>query len=317
MPSLGLEELPIDPSPGDIFLGLDLTGADYYQKALLHLKKQGLKVTFVVYDLLPLQLPQHFADNSVASFRNWLQMVCNFDGVFAISDSVRKDLISYINTNQINICPDFFVSKIPLGLNFEVTPKGTQPEVLNKEDISEHFVGDVNFLMVGTLEPRKGHTLVLEAFEALWAKGIEVNLIIVGKKGWLVDNLVYRLETHPEFGRKLHWLNFVSDAELESCYELAQCLIFASEGEGFGLPIIEASKRGLPLLLRDIPIFREVAGQSATYFPSRGFEELAFEIEDWLNKYYSHALPDPEDLPVSTWSSSAETFMMEIRRLLF
>jgi glycosyltransferase involved in cell wall biosynthesis len=112
-------------------------------------------------------------------------------------------------------------------------------------------------------------------------------------------------------------LNFVSDAELESCYELAQCLIFASEGEGFGLPIIEASKRGLPLLLRDIPIFREVAGQSATYFPSLGFEELASEIEDWLNKYYSHALPDPKDLQVSTWSSSAETFMMEIRRLLF
>ncbi|MFN0630266.1 glycosyltransferase, partial [Bacillus anthracis] len=58
-----------------------------------------------------------------------------------------------------------------------------------------------SFLMVGTLEPRKGHAQVLDAFENLWKGGANLNLVIVGKVGWMVDLLVQRLCSHPELGK--------------------------------------------------------------------------------------------------------------------
>ncbi|REM39804.1 glycosyltransferase, partial [Mycobacterium tuberculosis] len=62
------------------------------------------------------------------------------------------------------------------------------------------------FLMVGTVEPRKGHAQTLDAFEQLWRNGIDVNLVIAGKKGWMVEEVVERLQQHPQRGRRLFWL---------------------------------------------------------------------------------------------------------------
>ncbi len=98
--------------------------------------------------------------------------------------------------------------------------------------------------MVGTIEPRKGHAMVLSAFETLWAEGHDVNLVIVGRKGWLVDALCSRLAGHARLGRRLFWFESASDEYLDAIYANSSCLMAASEGEGFGLPLIEAAQRG-------------------------------------------------------------------------
>ena len=89
----------------------------------------------------------------------------------------------------------------------------------------------------------QGHAQALAAFEALWAQGVDINLVIIGKRGWLVDELVMRLENHPEKGSRLFWLEGISDEYLEKVYSTATCLIAASEGEGFGLPLIGITSR--------------------------------------------------------------------------
>jgi glycosyltransferase involved in cell wall biosynthesis len=165
------------------------------------------------------------------------------------------------------------------------------------------------FLMVGTVEPRKGCAPVLDAFEHLWSKGIESNLVLVGKQGWMMDKLAERLNNHPEMGRQFFWLRGISDEFLEAIYGAAVCLFAASEGEGFGLPLIEAAQQGLPVIARDIPVFREVAGSCAHYFSANNGAELASEIENWLSLYKDGKHPRSTDMHHLTWDQSARRYV--------
>jgi len=177
--------------------------------------------------------------------------------------------------------------------------------------------------MVGTLEPRKGHAQTLDAFEALWAEGVDVNLAIVGKEGWLVDDLAKRLRGHKERGKRLFWLEGVSDEYLERAYAASVCLIAASRGEGFGLPLIEAAQYKLPIMARDIPVFREVAGEHAFFFSASDGTELAAEVQKWLALYRDGRHPTSDAMPRLTWEETSarlasaiveEDFLIELRQ---
>ena len=137
--------------------------------------------------------------------------------------------------------------------------------------------------MVGTVEPRKGHAQALAAFEKLWGQGLEANLVIVGKQGWKME-VIGRSPASSlrNVGKRLFWLEGISDEYLEKIYDACTCLIAASEGEGFGLPLIEAAQHKLPIIARDIPVFREVAGEHAYYFSGLDPQSLAESVKNWL-----------------------------------
>ncbi len=163
--------------------------------------------------------------------------------------------------------------------------------------------------MVGTIEPRKGHAQVLSAFERLWAAGVDASLVVVGKEGWGVERLAARLRTHPERGKRLHLLPGVSDEVLLSLYESASVLLAASEGEGFGLPLIEAARHGMPIIARNIPVFHEVAGEHAFYFTGKAPEHLADAISTWLALRERGEAPSSNNMPWLTWAQSATQLM--------
>ena len=159
--------------------------------------------------------------------------------------------------------------------------------------------------MVGTVEPRKGHAQALAAFELLWRDGADVNLIVVGKQGWLVDKLAARLHGHPKNGRRLFWLPGVSDEMLLALYERCAALLAASEAEGFGLPLIEAAQHKTAVIARDIPVFREVAGVHAYYFSGLDAGALAGAVDAWLGMYRKGTAPASGAMPCLTWKQSA------------
>ena len=101
----------------------------------------------------------------------------------------------------------------------------------------------------------------------------------------------------------------ISDEYLEKIYAAATCLIAASEGEGFGLPLIEAAQYKLPLLVRDIPVFREVAGEHALYFSGLGDQDLADAVNSWLKLYQMGQAPQSATMPWLTWKQSAEQLL--------
>jgi glycosyltransferase involved in cell wall biosynthesis len=160
-------------------------------------------------------------------------------------------------------------------------------------------------VLVGTVEPRKGHAQALAAFERLWAAGSDAQLLILGRAGWGVDALVGRLREHPQRGRLLHWIEQAADAELAAAYRSASALLAPSLDEGFGLPLAEAAGFGLPVLARDLPVFREVAGDRASYFSGSDPEALAKAVEDWIARHRAGGVPVPLSAP--TWRDSADS----------
>ena len=191
-----------------------------------------------------------------------------------------------------------------LGADVE-SSEPTKGLPLDADAVLDHLRSRKSFLMVGTLEPRKGHEQVLEAFERLWRSGVDVNLVVVGKQGWLVDALVDRLRAHPELNRRLFWLEGISDEYLEKVYAASTCLIAASYGEGFGLPLIEAAQHKLPIIARDIPVFREVAGVHVFYFNGTQADELASAIQHWQALHATDQHPKSDTMAWMSWAQSA------------
>jgi glycosyltransferase involved in cell wall biosynthesis len=86
----------------------------------------------------------------------------------------------------------------------------------------------------------------------------------------------------------------------------------ASEGEGFGLPIVEAAKYALPVLTRDLPVFREIAGDASSYFEATQPEHLASEISVWVSQIESGTAVRPDRMRVYSWKESAQQLLVAI-----
>lgn len=300
----------------DIYLGLDLHA--HLTSALhplhMHLQCLGVRMYFVVYDILLVQRPDWWLKGTSTVFEEWLRSITQVGtGLVCISEAVADDVRKWMDSNQPARPTLPTVSSFHLGADVENSaPSKGMPD--NAAEVLHALKAQPSFLMVGTIEPRKGHAQTLAAFELLWAKGVDANLVIVGKNGWLVDALVDRLRAHPERGRRLFWLEGISDEYLEQVYGASTCLIAASEGEGFGLPLIEAAQHRLPIIARDIPVFREVAGEHAYYF--RGFEagSLADALAGWLALHAKNAAPQSDNMPWLTWRQSVQQLLSRILR---
>lgn len=311
----------VEPECGDILLSLDLSGdmligAD--QTGLYtHYRNQGVALYAVVFDLLPVLLPEAFPPEADKNHEQWLHSVAKFDGVVCISKAVADEFTSWQRNNvpKNDSRRMLKISWFHLGADVEqsVPTKGIPEDAdLFFKTLSKW----PSFLMVGTIEPRKGHLQVIEAFTQLWDKGFNVNLVIVGQEGWktwvpenmrrTIPEIMHRLKTHLEKDTRLFWLGGISDEYLEQIYAASTCLIAASEGEGFGLPLIEAAQHKLPIIARDIPVFREVAGEHAYYFSGNEPEGLANSIQHWIELHTHDAHPKSVNISWLSWKDSAD-----------
>ena len=243
----------------DIFFGLDLAAhlLPLYENQLVDWKQQGVKIHILIYDMLPHLHPQWFTPRSAKNFRRWLRTIAVYaDQLICISGSVKNDLREWLGDQGFSVNTPR-IATIPMGSEIasSLPSSGTDTETT---ELMKHLKNQKFILMVGTIEPRKGYSDALDAMESLWDQGDETSLVIVGKPGWKTIKLQERLLTHEQAGKKLFWLKNISDQMLQKLYEMANGVLVTSYGEGFGLPIVEAMYYGKSLLVRDIPVFREV-----------------------------------------------------------
>jgi len=232
-------------------------------------------------------------------------MIEQYDGIIGISKTTIDELIAYYKSElNIDVPQTVKLGYSYLGMNSFSS--------LSTEEVSEEIIeffsktNDV-FLMVGTIEPRKGHSFVLQAFEELWKDiNMTASLCIIGREGWDVSDFMAGLKCHIELGKRLLFLNAVPDSELRYAYNNSVALIQASEGEGFGLPLIEAAQYGLPIICTDIPVFREIASEHALYFEKGSTESLKKCITDFLVMKRNGNVLDSSKIPMLTWEQSAE-----------
>lgn len=309
-------ETTVVPKKGDIFLGLDLNTAIYVLDETGLFKdwnKRGLEINFVVYDILPIQFPQFWTQDVSITHKLWLNSIIKYSSkLICISKAVSEDLNIYINIHKNEFLEIPKIEWFHLGADIE-NSQPTKGMPSNANEILQKLNDTKSFLMVSTLEPRKGYLQTLKAFEQLWNDGVDVLLVIVGKLGWMMDDLKNKLDTHPERDKRLLWLTGISDEYLNKIYKSSTCLLVSSEAEGFGLPLIEAAQHKKPIIARDIPVFQEVAGKCAYYFEnSNDIQVIEKTIKEWLNLFEKNSHPKSDEMIYLTWEDSGNQLLEKI-----
>ncbi len=293
-----LPGVPIVFTPGDRLLLADSHWVPTVWPAVRQARHQGAMVWTVIYDLMPLHQPQLCERLVVVLFRQWLHRTPKeTDGYLTISNTVAEELRTFLARRY----PQYShpIHPIVLGGDFQ-RAKTTAPVRAALAQVTKRST----YLMVGTLEPRKNHRYVLDAFDVLWAQGLEVNLCLIGRVGWKTRPLLRRIQRHPKLHHRLYWFDDLNDQELTWCYHHARLLLFPSLAEGFGLPIVEALAHDLPVLASDIPIHREVGKQQIGYFDLANPNDLIRQI----TAIEQHGLPAdliPTDAHWPSWDDCA------------
>lgn len=296
--ALGADEF-VDPRPGDRLLGLDFCRdhAAELSLALQRLRAARVPISLLVHDVLPLSDPQWFPAHIAKNYEAWLRVLsASADQALCDSSTTASALRKALAERGLAE-PAGGLAVVPLGADLLPAPDAAVLPVRQRPV--------VRVLTVGTIEPRKGHTQALDAFELLWRQGTAFEWVIAGRPGWQVEALIERLRRHPENGHRLHWIEGPDDRVLTALYRRCDVLLMASLGEGFGLPVVEAGRMGLGLVLRDIPVLREVAGNAADYFSGDSPAAIADALEGWRKR------PRVEPSAVDrwmTWAQSAEVF---------
>ncbi|KQW96537.1 hypothetical protein ASC94_06735 [Massilia sp. Root418] len=308
---------PIRVRAGDLFLGLDLCPDQLprNEALLASLRRHGVRLYFMVYDLVPLSHPSMFHPSMAPWFQRWLDTVCRqADGLVCISRAVADELAERLERQPPRRAAPLPIGYCHLGADLEASLPSTGSGAADQA-VLEAIAGRRALLMVGTLEPRKMHAQVLDAMELLWragsdgGKGKDSCLVIVGQPGWEVAQLQARLRGHPELGRRLFWLERASDDTLQQLYRRSAALVAASAAEGFGLPLIEAAQHGLPVIARDLPVFREVAGAHAWYFTAANGAALAKALQQWLALHADGKAPPSSGMPCLSWQQSTQQML--------
>jgi alpha-1,2-rhamnosyltransferase len=168
------------------------------------------------------------------------------------------------------------------------------------------------FAAIGTIEPRKNHSMLLAVFERLWAQGLDARLLVAGRPHPDCEALVRRMQEHPQQGQRLLTLLDATDEEISLAYARCRALVFPSLAEGFGLPLVEARARGCRVIASRLPALLELADEGVSFCAPGDAGELEAEVR-------KHALTPPVPLGplrVFTWQDSAAQFVRTAGALL-
>lgn len=270
-----------------------------------------------IMDLAYLKYPEMFTKKDLYQLKNWTSYsVKNAKLVFTISQSSKNDIIRFYNidSQKIKVIYPGIKSESEIMKN-----KLSFKEVSEKYNISKNFI-----LFVGTLQPRKNITKLIEALSLLLNKdgGIHLNnknlqLIIVGKKGWQYEEI---LSAPEKFGvtENVKFLDFVSNDELDILYKNALVFCLPSLYEGFGLPVLEAMQKGCPVITSNVSSLPEAGGSAALYFDPNNTNDIANKLEVViLNKKLRNEMirQGYEHIKKFSWDKSAKETLKALEDL--
>lgn len=179
--------------------------------------------------------------------------------------------------------------------------KEQEEELRRKYNLPRNY-----FLCLSTLEPRKNLQLLLKAYGNLLGKRREdiPALVLAGRKGWLMDEILADIEN--KYPGKVIVTGFIEDADLPRIYRMADCFVFPSLYEGFGMPPLEALAVGTPVISSDAASMPEVLGDHAAYFASGNEAELTKALQTFLKQPKTQ---EPYTDPRFDWKRSAEEIL--------
>ena len=193
--------------------------------------------------------------------------VLRADVVVAVSHSTKADLVQLLGVNEDKVV----VGKEGVGDDFSPVTD----EVLLQQARATYVGADPFILNVGTLEPRKNQARLIQAYHQLIQEnGIPHRLAIVGRRGWLYEN-VFAMVERLQLKERVLFLGHVPDQDLPALYSLADIFVYPSLYEGFGMPPLEAMACGTPVVASNVSSLPEVLGDAALLVDPTNVTELA------------------------------------------
>jgi alpha-1,2-rhamnosyltransferase len=297
---------------GDVLFLLDFSWLMPLWPAVRTARKRGARVGAMIYDLVPVLFPRTCNQELLPLFRGWFDHACaTSDFLVGISRTVAGECRRHLAGLGEGAGGGTKVGWFYLGADLDRQAPGGQVREEVRRVFDDPAAGP--YLTVATLEPRKNHQYLLDAFDRVWLRGLDARLCLVGKQGWHCEDVVRRIREHPFYRKRLFLLSDLSDADLLFCYDRAKALIFPSIYEGFGLPIVEALSRGCKVLASDIPIHREVGGEYCAYFDLGSPDSLASLITD---HHRTGRLPPTRPIEGFRWQNWEESCEKLIRVLV-
>lgn len=218
-----------------------------------------LRRVALIHDTIPLDHPEFTRAGQSEKFRaRFAAAMTHADLVLTVSAAARADLLHW--RAGLDLPAQAPIEAVPLGTRL-AAPVPPPPEA-----------GDIAlerpfFVALGTIEPRKNHALLLDAWQELarhMAPDRLPRLFIIGRRGWENHEVFARLDALPRDGA-LRELAGLDDGAVAWLLERSHGLLMPSRAEGFGLPLAEAAARGIPVLSAPLPAARELLGDYAQW----------------------------------------------------
>lgn len=233
--------------------------------------KTGIKTVVTIHDLIFLRYPQYYKPVDRKIYFQKVHYACKVaDRIIAVSTQTRKDIIRFMNIDPAKI------SVVYQGISplFFEDPKTSPEELRTKYHLPEHYI-----LSVGTLEQRKNQVSLLKAVHA---GNLDLSIVLVGKQTRYAAELNAFALRHG-MKEKVIMTGQVPDEDLPGLYKNAGVMVYISEFEGFGLPVVEAMASGCPVVASNTSCMPETTAGAALLCDPRNSHEILHAIQTILN----------------------------------
>lgn len=301
-----------DFEPGSAFFDFDSTWNSPYKRSTLlpELKKQGLKIITYVYDIIPVTNPEYCHSNTIYNFLDYLGATLKHSNAIIASTQSTLDEIDKLASELHIVPPAGSISWLGSDFQKEARSEKIQKEAIDAAGIRKYI------LTVGTIEPRKNHKVLLDAFDQELF-GENLSLIFAGRIGWNIEEFEKRVRKHPQFNKKLFMLTDLNDASIDYLYQNALFVAFPTYNEGFGLPMIEAFERKTPVIASDCDVLKEVGGDFCEYFNPNSPAEFIKIVKRYLHSEddYKELCKRLDQYVPFTWSETTDRIVDSINEL--
>lgn len=229
-----------------------------------------------ILDVSYLHFPELFKKKDLYQLKIWGKYsIGKAKKIITISESSKSDIIKSYNVSEDKI------SVVYPGIKSEAqnpnSVTNSKVKMQSSKLLKEKFDIDKDYILfVGTLQPRKNISKLIEAFSMI--KNKDIKLVIVGKKGWMFEDIL-SAPIKYEVSDRVKFLENVSEDDLPGFYKNAECFVLPSLYEGFGLPILEAMQYGCPVLTSNVSSLPEAGGDAAVYFDPQNVSDIKEKIE--------------------------------------